>query len=239
MTNEFYIPERAVVIVAHCDDIEFGMAGTIARWTDAGATVTYVIVTDSSSGSNEPDADLEALSRTRAEEQIASAAVVGVHDVRFLNYKDGILQPTLELRRDLTRIIRELRPQAVMTLDPTTMITDENDYINHPDHRAAGEAALYAVFPSSETRPIFPELLDEGYEPWKVQKLYMMLTSKTNTIVDITDVIERKLDSLRRHVSQLNEEVVDMVRKWNADAGEKAGFGYVEQFRVMNLNTEN
>lgn len=238
-SNGFYIPERALVIAAHADDIEFGISGTAARWTDAGATVTYCIVTDSASGSNKPETIREELIALRREEQIASAATVGVTDVRFLNYPDGILQPTLALRRDLTRLIRELRPDVVVTLDPTTMIVEGNNYINHPDHRAAGEAAMYAVFPSSETRPIFPELLEEGFEPHKVKKLYLTLASNTNYVVDITSTIDRKLDALRCHPSQLNEEVVQMVKSWNAAAGLEHGVDFAESFRVIHLDGED
>jgi LmbE family N-acetylglucosaminyl deacetylase len=236
LPDDFYVPERALVIAAHADDIEFVIAGTAARWTDAGAQVSYCIVTNSSSGSNDPDADITALIETRRQEQIAAAAAVGVHDVRFLNYADGVLQPTLELRRDLTRLIRELRPQVVVISDPTTVIVEENNYINHPDHRAAAEAALYAVFPSSETRPIFPELLAEGLEPHKVDRLYLVFGSRSNLAVDITPTIERKLEALRRHTSQLGEEVVEMVRGWSAEAGKQHGVGYAETFRVVYLN---
>lgn len=236
MNKDLYMPERVVVIVAHCDDIEFGMAGTIARWTDAGAHVTYCIVTDSSSGSNEPNADLEELIETRQQEQIAAAKMLGVHDVRFLNYPDGTLQPTLELRRDLTRIIREIRPNVVMTLDPRTIIVETNNYINHPDHRAVGEAALYATFPSAETRPIFPELLAEGLEPHKVNRLFLTLSMQRNTAVDITTTIDRKIASLGQHKSQVGEDALEMVRKWSKEGGERNGFGYAEEFQVITLN---
>ncbi|PMP83580.1 MAG: PIG-L family deacetylase, partial [Chloroflexus aggregans] len=144
-------PEPIVVIAAHADDIEFAAAGTIAGWAAAGHPITYCIVTDGSAGSNEPGADLTALVQRRQKEQRAAAAVLGVHDVRFLGYRDGVLQPTLELRRELTRLIREVRPFRVLCQDPTLVFAGKS-YINHPDHRAAGEAAIYAVFPSAETR---------------------------------------------------------------------------------------
>lgn len=239
MTDEFYIPQRALVVAAHADDIEFGMSGTVARWTDAGAQVTYCIVTDNHSGSNAPDANLDALVQTRREEQTASAAVVGVTDVRFLGYPDGTLQPTLDLRRDITRIIRELRPQIVAAMDPTTIFSPENTYINHPDHRAAAEAATYATFPSAETRPIFPELLAEGLEPHKVSKLYLNFSPQSNYVVDITDVWERKAAALRCHVSQgINDEVINMVREWSVEGGKQNGGGMAENFRVLTLNED-
>ena len=145
--NQFYAPSRVLIIVAHADDIEFGIAGTVARWTDAGTQVTYCIVTDSSSGSNDPTVDRDALAVLRQQEQMAAAAAVGVTDVRFLGYRDGTLTPTLDLRRDLTRVVRDVRPQVVVTFDPRTIYTRDLTYINHPDHRAVREAANYAVFP--------------------------------------------------------------------------------------------
>ncbi|NWG16877.1 MAG: PIG-L family deacetylase [Chloroflexi bacterium] len=228
---------RILVIAAHPDDIEFGLAGSVARWTDEGHQVTYCIVTDGSAGSNTPDADLDELVRTREAEQRQAAAVVGVSDVRFLGYLDGTLQPTLELRRDLTRLIRELKPQRVVCSDPT-MVFAGNYYINHPDHRAAAEAAVYATFPSAGTRPIFRELLAEGYEPHDVDELWIMFSDNTDTVVDISATIERKVESLLCHRSQVGPEVADMVRKWAAEEGQKHGYAYAESFRVMKLKDD-
>jgi LmbE family N-acetylglucosaminyl deacetylase len=230
-------PLRILVIVAHPDDIEFGAAGTIARWTAEGAQVTYCIVTDGAAGSNDPNTNIEDLKRIRREEQIAAARVVGVQDVRFLGYADGTLQPTLELRCELTRLIRELRPDRVMCFDPTEVFVQtpgSGDYINHPDHRAAAEASVYAIFPSAETRPIFPELLDEGLEPYHVPEVWFMLTSRQpNEFVDITATQERKLEALRCHVSQVGDQDLEFVRKWDAVAGELGGYQYGESFWVM------
>ncbi|PJF40420.1 MAG: PIG-L family deacetylase [Chloroflexi bacterium] len=240
MQAEAKIPARVLVIVAHADDIEFGMGGSIAYWTDSGAEVTYCIVTDNGSGSNEPGIVRADLVKIRQEEQCAAAAVLGVRDVRFLGYADGTLQPTLELRRDLTRLIREIRPDRVITLDPTTIFVQSprGDYINHPDHRAAGEAASYAFFPSAETRPIFPELLDDGLEPHKAAELYMSITMQPNTYIDITDYMERKLEALRHHKSQIRDESLDFVRGWSSATGEEVGVQYAEVFRVMRFERE-
>ncbi len=233
-------PLRILVIVAHQDDIEFGAAGSVMRWTDAGAQVTYCIVTDGAAGSNEKGVDYADLVRRRKAEQMAAAKIAGVTDVRFLDYADGTLQPTLELRRDLTRLIREVRPDRVVISDPTLVLLHEDggSYINHPDHRAAAEAALYAVFPSAESRPIFPELLDEGFEPHHVNELYMQLTEKPNIAVDITPVHERKLEALLCHRSQLSEEVREWVSKFDHRAGEEVGVEYAEIFRVMTFYDE-
>jgi len=223
-----------LVVVAHPDDIEFGLAGSVARWTSEGHHVVYCLVTDGAAGTNQPDADLRALAELRRQEQLAAAQVVGVHEVRFLGYADGTLQPTLELRRELTRLIRELRPFRVVCQDPTTVFFG-NNYINHPDHRAVGEATIYAVFPSAGTRPIFPELLGEGYEPHHVSELYLDLTLAPDTYVDISDSIERKLAALRCHATQVGPEAEPWVREWGAEAGVKAGCAYAEAFRVMRL----
>lgn len=230
--NLYIVPRKVVVIAAHPDDIEFGVAGSVARWVGEGAQVTYCVVTDGSAGSNAPNADLVRLVAQRQEEQRAAATILGVQDVRFLGYRDGSLQPTLELRRDLTRLIREVRPDRVVCQDPTTVFAGDG-YINHPDHRAAGEAAIYAVFPSAETRPIFPELLAEGYEPHHVDELYLNLTLQPNTYIDITETMEQKLESLLCHASQVDAEAAAWIRSRNAEMGQEVGYGYAEAFRVM------
>lgn len=228
-------PQRILVIVAHPDDIEFGVAGSVARWVDEGAQVTYGIVTDGAAGSNEPGVDVKALAKQRQAEQCAAAEMVGVHDVRFLGYPDGILQPTMELRRDLTRLIRQVKPDRVVCQDPATVFAGD-DYINHPDHRAAGEAAIYAVFPSAETRPVFPELLEEGCEPHHVSELYLTLTDQPNTHIDTTATMDRKIAALLCHKSQVGPEVEEWVRGWNAEAGKEIGVPFAERFRVMKFD---
>lgn len=228
-------PQHILVIVAHPDDIEFGVAGSVARWVDEGIQITYGIVTDGAAGSNEPSVDLKVLANQRQAEQCAAAEAVGVRDVRFLGYPDGVLQPTMELRRDLTRLIRQVKPDRVVCQDPT-MVFSGDDYINHPDHRAAGEAAIYAVFPSAETRPVFPELLEEGYDPHHVSELYLTLTPQPNTHIDITTTIERKIAALLCHKSQVGPEVGDLVREWNSEAGKEIGVPFAERFRVMRFD---
>jgi LmbE family N-acetylglucosaminyl deacetylase len=230
--NQSTQPQQILVIAAHADDIEFGMAGTVARWTSEGHTVTYCIITDGSAGSNDPDVQPRELIATRRDEQIAAAAVVGVTDVRFLGYTDGSLQPTIALRRELTRLIRDVKPYRVICQDPTTVFVDTN-YINHPDHRAAGEAAIYAVFPSAETRPIFPELLSEGFAPHKVSELWLTLTTTDDQYIDVTDFMDRKIESLLCHRSQVGPEAAEWIKQWNAEAGQKAGCAFAEGFRVM------
>ncbi len=228
----FRTPARILVVVAHADDIEFGCAGSVAKWIREGAKVTYCIVSDNGAGSNEPGVVREELVRRREAEQRAAAAVVGVSDVRFLGYPDGELEPTLTVRRDITRLIREVRPQRVICQNPTTVFVGDW-YINHPDHRAAGEATLYAVFPSAGTRPIFPELLEEGYQPYDVKELFLTLNMDPTHYVDITGAIDLKIEALLCHQSQVDEEAAKYVRERNASIGEKAGVPYAEAFRVM------
>jgi LmbE family N-acetylglucosaminyl deacetylase len=237
-------PFKVVVIAAHHDDIEFGTAGSVACWVEQGAEVTYVIVTDGGSGSNEPGIIRSELAETRIKEQVAAAEAVGVKDVRFLGYLDGTLQPTLELRRDLTRIIREVKPDRVVCQDPTTVFVRDG-YINHPDHRAAGEAAVYATFPSAETRPIFPELLEEGYEPHKVKELFLNMSLVPTHFSDISSTVEKKIASLAAHVTQLGagddfeNGAKKWVLEWNAESGKQFGVEYAEVFKVMTLVQAN
>jgi LmbE family N-acetylglucosaminyl deacetylase len=237
-------PFHIVVTAAHHDDIEFGVAGSVARWIrDEGATVTYIIITDGGSGSNDPAVTRQALVDLRREEQLKAAATVGVTDVRFLDYPDGILQATLELRRDITRIIRETKPYRVVCQDPTTIFA-HSSYINHPDHRAAGEATLYAAFPSAETRPIFPELLAEGYEPHKIGELYLNLTQEPTHYYDISSTVEFKMAALGAHVSQIGaaDDFENGAKKWltetNRLGGEMVGVAYAEYFRVLKFDEE-
>ena len=237
-------PYHIVVTAAHHDDIEFGVAGSVARWIrDEGATVTYVIITDGGAGSNDPEMRRERLIELRCQEQMEAASRVGVSDVRFLGYPDGHLQATLELRRDITRVIRELKPYRVVCQDPTTVFVHRG-YVNHPDHRAAGEASIYAAFPSAETRPIFPELLAEGYEPHKIGELYLNLTQAPTHYHDISSAIELKMAALGAHVSQIGagEDFENGAKKWltrgNRDTGEMVGVGYAEYFRVLKFDED-
>lgn len=230
------IPARILLIAAHPDDIEFGAAGSAAVWTAAGADVRYCIVTDGAAGSNDPTVVHDALVQRRIEEQRAAADLVGVHHVYHLGYGDGTLQPTLELRRDLTRIIRAFRPNRVVIMDPTVRLMTEGDdfnYINHPDHVATGDASLYAIFPSAETRPIFPELLAEGLEPHHVDEVYLMLADKPNIAIDVTAHLEQKKAALLAHASQISEEDIGFIFEFDQRAGAEVGVEYAETFRVM------
>jgi LmbE family N-acetylglucosaminyl deacetylase len=193
--------QRILAVMAHPDDADFGAAGTIARWTDEGIEVTYCLVTDGDAGGFDRSVARTDIPEIRRIEQRNAAKAVGVEDVRFLGYPDGRLELTLDLRRDISRVIRQVRPQRVLTQSP------ERNWAriqaSHPDHLTTGEAALRAIYPDSRNPFAFPELLaDEGLEPWEVAEVWVMAHPAPNHHVDVTDTFDRKIAALRAHVSQ-------------------------------------
>jgi LmbE family N-acetylglucosaminyl deacetylase len=236
MTEKEFIPKIALSIHAHPDDQEFTVSGTLARWVQAGSTVLSVIVTSGEAGSNEPTRGVDykpELARLREIEQSAACSLLGVQETIYLRYPDGELEPTMELRKELTRLIRKYKPEAVVTGDPQSVFYG-NGYINHPDHRAAAQAALYAVFPSAETRLIFTDLLEAGYEPHKVKRLYVHGSEKSDTWVDISGTIDVKISALKKHASQLGDwDPGQMIREWAAEEGKDHGLQFAEAFKVM------
>lgn len=232
--------ERALVVFAHPDDAEFTCGGTIARWTKAGTEVGYVCVTDGSAGWNGPDRTREEIAKIREAEMREAAEVLGVSSVAFLGYTDGTVQVTLDLRRDIAREVRRFRPDVVLAPDPSMLWAGQN-YINHPDHRAVGEAALDVVACDAPTRPQFPELLEEGLDPHKVSAVWLpSWGTDGDTRVDITDTMELKIESLRRHRSQMENmgdfDAVAKVREWAAGVAEGQDMEYAEAFRTFSLN---
>lgn len=234
MTNaNDYIPDRAMFIFAHPDDIEFGSAGTAAKWTKHGSEVTYVVLTDGNIGSREEGMTAEKLAEIRRREQSEAAEVAGVARCLFMGEPDGRLQPTLELRKKLVRLIRQYTPNVVVCGDPQFFYSD--GYINHPDHRNAGQVALEAVFPSGDSPLLFPELVAEGYEPHKVNYVYISFGRReANMYVDITETIDTKIAALRKHVSQLGDwDPDERMREWAAESGRRVGYAYAEgYFRI-------
>ena len=221
-------------IFAHPDDIEFGVAGTAARWARDGCRVIYVVITDGNVGSHEAGMTAERLAEIRRAEQTAAAEVAGAECV-YLGYHDGFLQPTLELRKDLVRLIRQYKPDAVVCGDPTAFFPTEN-YINHPDHRAAATAALDAVFPAAEMSLLYPDLAEEGLAGHKVDYVFVTFGERVNYYVDITDTIDLKITALKKHVSQLGEwDPAGMLREWAAETGKKVGFAFAEGFFRITL----
>ena len=235
MTNaNDYIPERAMFIFAHPDDIEFGSAGTAAKWAKHGSEVTYVVLTDGNIGSREEGMTAEKLADIRRREQSEAADVAGAKRCLFMGEPDGRLQPTLDLRKKLVRLIRQYKPNVVVCGDPQFFYSD--GYINHPDHRNAGQVALEAVFPSGDSPLLFPELVEEGYEPYKVNYVYISFGRReANMYVDITETIDTKITALRKHVSQLGDwDPEERMREWAAESGKRVGYKYAEgYFRIV------
>lgn len=226
----------ALVLFAHPDDAEYMCGGTVAVWTREGTEVHYVIVTDGSAGSNEPGAVRAEISRVRKREQKAAAKVLGVKSVTFLDFPDGMLEVNLETRKAVTREVRRLRPEVVVAPDPSRLWYGRQ-YINHADHRAAGELALCAVMPDAPSRPQFPELLDEGLEPYEIPHLWLA-TEEPDTYLDITKTMDAKLEALTKHRSQSLEDSLEWVRDRAREVGEKGGVEYAEGFRTFSLKDE-
>ena len=234
-------PKRVLAIQAHPDDIEFGQAGTIAKWVREGAEVIYCSVTSGDKGSPDPEMTGERLVATREAEQRQAGEILGLKDVIFLGYKDATLVADLDLRLALTRVMRQVKPDVVLSFDPSARIL-QNSYINHPDHIATGEASLAAVFPSVRDRMTFPELLAEGLEPHKVPHVYLYASDQPNTWIDITDTIDQKIEALKAHVSQLNgEDPTEWMRQWaretaKSNPNRESATEYMEAFRYIRLD---
>jgi LmbE family N-acetylglucosaminyl deacetylase len=231
-------PRRVAAIFAHPDDAEFVCAGTVARWVAEGQHVTYVLMTSGDKGSDDPSMTSEQLIALREEEQRAACRVLGVQDVIFLHQPDAMLVNTLELRKELTRVIRMIKPDAVITFDPTVRYIG-GVYINHPDHRVTGDVTLDAIFPAARDRLTFPELLAEGLEPHKVTEIYLSGMEESDTWIDITDYFDLKIAALKEHSSQINiDEVEEWVRGWAEEAATHLNPGgkYAEGFRYLKLD---
>lgn len=230
--------DRALVVTAHPDDVDFGAAGTIATWVEAGIAVTYCLVTDGDAGGFD-DTPRAAMPALRRAEQIAAAAVLGVTDVRFLGYPDGRVYATHELRRAISRVIRQVRPQRVLTQSPERVWARLG--ASHPDHRATGEATINAVYPDARNPFAHPELLaDEGLEPWTVRELWLMASPTPDHYVDVTDTFDHKLAALREHVSQTThmDDLEGLLRDWLGRGAHEAGLAegrLAEAFQVVAL----
>jgi len=242
MTNSTeYIPQRAMSIHAHPDDQEFTIGGTLAKWARAGCEIISVVITSGDAGSNDPakGADYKPLlAELREKEQLAANAVLGIKETVFLRYPDGELEPTLALRKELTRLIRQFKPDTVLTGNPEGWFYG-NEYINHPDHRAAAQAACEAVFPSAGSRLIFADLLSAGYEPHEVRRLYIHGTDKSDTWVDISETLDVKIKALQQHASQVPmDEVGKWITEWAEEEAKDKGMKYAESYRVMILKRD-
>jgi LmbE family N-acetylglucosaminyl deacetylase len=228
--------DRAMVIYAHPDDAEFGMAGTVAKWARAGVEMTYVLVTNGASGSQDPKMSRKRLAALRKAEQDAAAKILGVKRVIYLGYEDGYLYPTVEVRRDVTRAVRKYRPDVIITMDPTFRYGF--GYVNHPDHIAAAEVALRTVNPDASTRQMFPELwVKERLEPHKPKAIMLAtFTESADTRVDISATMELKLKALRAHASQFGGDFESFVRDFGRRIGKRAGYRYAESYTFLKLD---
>lgn len=232
--------ERALVVVAHPDDVDFGSAGTIATWTAEGIAVTYCIITDGDAGGFDPSVPREQIGSIRQDEQRAAAKELGVQDVVFLGYPDGRVSASFDLRRDISRVIRQVQPQRVLMQSPE--INWERIGASHPDHRAAGEATLCAVYPDARNPFTHLELAAEGLEAWTVHEVWVMTAggSGANHWVDITEVFDKKVAALRQHASQTAHmpDLEGMLRGWLSKVAADAGYpeGHLaESFKVVTI----
>ena len=216
--------ERVLVITAHPDDVDFGAAGTIAAWVDEGISVTYCIITDGDAGGADPTVPRGEIAGIRRAEQRAAGAVLGVSDIRFLGYRDGELTVTHDLRRDLSRVIRQVRPQRVLMQSP-----DRNwkrIYASHPDHLAAGEASISAIYPDARNPFAHTSLIkEEGLEDWTVGEVWVMGSPTLNHYVDVTDKFEMKLAALHAHASHTAhmDDLAGRITGWLSVQAAEAG----------------
>lgn len=233
--SSFYIPESAMAIVAHPDDIEFSCAGTIARWAKLGARICYILLTSGDVGIDEPGMTRERATEIREAEAREAAEIAGVHEILFMREPDGALVSTLDLRKRLVREIRRFRPEVIITGDPTVFFASDT-YINHPDHRAAATAALEATFPAAGQPNLFQELEQEGLKAHKVRKVYITTWGDANLFVNISETIDLKVAALKAHKSQMGEwNPEPSIKEWAFGRAKGKEMGYAESFRVITL----
>lgn len=199
-------PKVVLGVAAHPDDLDYGAGGTLAQFSAAGAEVHYLILTDGGKGTADKTTKPGALTEIRRQEQRAALKVLGGKTVQFLDYPDGHLEVTMDLKKDIVQVIRQLKPDVVVTIDPTFAYAADFGLINHPDHRAAGQATLDAVFPLARDCHAFPELCDAGMEPHNTSSILLINLAQSNYCVDITDTFETKLAALAAHTSQMKDK---------------------------------
>ena len=231
--------KRILVVMAHPDDCDFGAGGTIAQWTAKGISVSYCIITNGDQGGEESDVPLEEMAKVRQREQRDAGAALGVSDITFLNHRDGWLVPTIELRKEIVREIRKSKPDRMVIQSPERNY--ERIFASHPDHLAAGEVAIQAVYPDARNPYAFTDLKEAGFEPWRVKEVWITSSPTPNHFVDITDTFPKKIAALKAHVSQTahNAELEEMVRSWGERNATSQGLpvGRVaEIFKVIDTN---
>lgn len=223
-------PTRVLVVAAHPDDPEFACGGTSARWAAEGKEVYYLLCTRGDKGSSDPEMTSERLVEIREREQRAAAAVIGAREVTFLHFPDGELAPTLEFRGAIVKELRRIRPQIVVTHDPTSVYGENN--INHPDHRAVGTATLDAIYPTARDRLQFPAHEKAGLLNHKVKEVYLWGSAKPNVWIDVSSVLDQKIEALRCHESQVGkaEQLAERMRERAKNVGEPQGIPLAEAF---------
>ena len=231
--------KRILVVMAHPDDCDFGAGGTIAQWTAKGISVSYCIITNGDQGGEESDVPLEEMAKVRQREQRDAGAALGVSDITYLNHRDGWLVPTIELRKEIVREIRKSKPDRMVIQSPERNY--ERIFASHPDHLAAGEVAIQAVYPDARNPYAFTDLKEAGFEPWRVKEVWITSSPTPNHFVDITDTFPKKIAALKAHVSQTahNAELEAMVRSWgerNATAQGLPVGRVAEIFKVIDTN---
>lgn len=231
--------KRVLVVMAHPDDCDFGAGGTIAQWTARGIEVSYCIITNGDQGGEESGIPLEEMAKVRQKEQRDAGAALGVSEITYLNYRDGWLMPSIELRKEIVKAIRIAKPDRMVVQSPER--NWERIYASHPDHLAAGETAIQAVYPDARNPFAFTDLKEAGLEPWRVREVWITGSPTPNHFVDITDTFSKKMDALHAHVSQTahNSELENMVRSWgekNAEAQGLAQGRIVEIFKVISTD---
>ena len=231
--------KRVLVVMAHPDDCDFGAGGTIAQWTARGIEVSYCIITNGDQGGEESGIPLEEMAKVRQKEQRDAGAALGVSEITYLNYRDGWLMPSIELRKEIVRAIRIAKPDRMVVQSPER--NWERIYSSHPDHLAAGETAIQAVYPDARNPFAFTDLKEAGLEPWRVREVWITGSPTPNHFVDITETFSRKMDALHAHVSQTahNKELENMVRSWgekNAEAQGLAQGRIAEIFKVISTD---
>ena len=227
---------RRMVVVAHADDAEFGCSGTVAKLCAEGWEMVYVMCTDGSKGSSDREMTQEELAKIRRQEQINAGKALGLTDVVFLDFEDSMLQPTLEVRRDIAREIRRYQPDVVICQYPLRTL-DGGWGIGHPDHMAAGESALAAVFPTARDHMTFPELLEDGFEPHKVAEVWIMGHPEPDLWMDVTDHLDTSINAIMAHVSQVNgrgeEQMAERMKEWRRASAVGKGMQYAEAFKKI------
>lgn len=230
-------PKVVLGVAAHPDDLDFGASGTMAGFAKAGADVHYLIITDGSKGSDDPNISSAELIKMRENEQRNAVKAIGGKSVTFLGYPDGELEITMGLKKDIVKVIRTLKPDVVITMDPSMLYSVKRGFINHPDHRAAGQATLDCVFPLARDHMVFPELFAEGYLPHKTATVLLTNFDSKNFVVDITETFSNKLAALKAHESQISD--IDEVKKWLSEIagmiGKESGYKYAEGFIRLDL----